>query len=779
MTEDPFHSILLDYQNGDTAKAIAQLLPKPNSSYDAISSDEQLFPFLVNYFDAALFGGLREAYYATLCLYKVLTQNALLSMRYIKALHRLTLEKEVLGAILEDPKHPSARTLAISCDPWIASERENTRLTEETIQQILTGIDPYYHRVIHENIAIGQRWYSFKQYNPAYAALFSGSGEAFTHPWHTLNYPTSAVIPMLPIDVIPVLFLEPMQLEWPQLLRPLEGHPAVLIFESEALFVQMLQFPEVVDAIQDPSHLLYIMELYPNEQLLVQECHQTLRKATLGPVYTFGRNDPEGTLHLITEALEACLSQSDESLKGDSKDGDWLYHICKRIRFSRQCERLGTTRTAALVEQQTIRAWYDRHKGLPPPGKDLGPLPPNHLANKLQHMASERTLTHAIRIVHVIPQVVDEGHAPSRLLETLLVHHNSTLFEPVVISTERFQFHPLEYPIGFPNSPPTEERAPNRLKLFESLDIKTHILSPQLTFEQTAREVAALLKQMRADVVVFHGPDIIHDMCTQVAPTPLRILFDHGTLPSCSGYDVVIVSSVEGVDIYRDRFAQLNITPIALPFAIDVKAQWQPAPYSRTELGLPEEGMVMTTISNQLDSRLGSDMCQAIAEILQKVPTALYAPLGRVVNETKLRETFMAYGVNDRVYFLGSVIAPTQYARSMQLYLNEFPFGSGLAVLDAMASGCPVISMYDPKGPPQARYGGNYIGIERAITSGRREDYVALACQLLTNPTLYQEWSEHAQRRYELYSDVKAYVKRFEDIVLIQRTNDKGDTQKC
>jgi len=175
----------------------------------------------------------------------------------------------------------------------------------------------------------------------------------------------------------------------------------------------------------------------------------------------------------------------------------------------------------------------------------------------------------------------------------------------------------------------------------------------------------------------------------------------------------------------------------------------------------------MTTISNHLGDRLGNEMCLAIAEILQRVPDAYYVPLGLMNDQKKeqFNRFFQEHKVRDRVIFLGGVVNPSQYARSMDLYLNEFPFGSGLGILDAMAAGCPIVSMYDENGPQQGRYGGHYFGIDRTITSGKRSDYAELACQLLNNPEMHGEWSSHAVQQYEKQADVVGYVKKFESIL--------------
>lgn len=64
-------------------------------------------------------------------------------------------------------------------------------------------------------------------------------------------------------------------------------------------------------------------------------------------------------------------------------------------------------------------------------------------------------------------------------------------------------------------------------------------------------------------------------------------------------------------------------------------------------LGLPEDCLVMTTISNHLANRLSDGMCEAIAMILKKVPNAYYAPIGNVnqKDQERFKEFFKSHGV--------------------------------------------------------------------------------------------------------------------------------------
>ncbi len=515
-----------------------------------------------------------------------------------------------------------------------------------------------------------------------------------------------------------------------------------------------------------PSSLF--LNQYPNKQFVVQD-RRNIPHKEFQPIIVGKRTRIELAIPALIESLKNYFGQPNEALEHDSEASDWLYHVAKRLLFSIREERLGASRAAALFEHQALLNWYDPHKGLPPPGKDLGPEPRDYLRTNLARLAKERPQrTKKIKLAHVVPLIVDgTSHAPSQLLDNLIMNHDRDRFQVVVITTEKAGFHPYEYPFNFRYAPSTKERAPLRIAKFLAEGVKTYMLENFLYYEEAARSAAQLLKELAVDIVVFHGPDVVNSMCAQLTDVPVRILFEHGTQPAYPGFDLVVVSSEGAAEAYREHFNKLHSEVRVLPFAVDLRSRWQAEPYSKEQLGLPEDSLVMTTISNHLASRLNEAMCRAIAEILKHVPRAYYAPMGAVEDKAKdrLREFFDQQGVENRVLFLGACNNPTQYARSMDLYLNEFPFGSCLALLDAMAAGCPIVTLYDAHGPQQARYGGDYFGMDRVAKS--EDDYVNLACKLLTDPQMYQEWSDHAKEQYEKHADVKRYVKEFENIVMM------------
>ncbi len=764
--QDSYHHFFSLYQQGNVSSAIALIVPTPDIAYDSLVSKERFFSILVNYVDAMVFGNFNEAYHTNLGIYSILTRQTDLAATFAEALFRLKMEQNMLSKLILEKRRPlTLNSLPLTLGNFLQSESTEELLTPQATADLIRRAPEKYQAWLQQELALSQGWIAFKQRCPKLASLYNTTSDYFTRPWYPLRYASPLVPRILGSGDVPMIFLEPLNVDFTSFLTPLKQHPAVFVFETRSRFIQMLQFPEVLESLCEKEHFIYILELYPNDQMAAQQ-GIIPHGSTLQPMLITPNDRVEATLPVMTQALSACLNQSEATLASDSENGNWLYHISRRLRFASQGHRLGTSRIPALIEHNTVKGWYDPHKTLPSKDKDLGPPPPNYIETRLRQFAELRSpWKKKIRLAHIVPQIVDSGHAPSRLLENLIVKHDRQLFDLYVISTERFQFHPFEYPFSLANSDSSADRAQRRIKLFRSLGVKVHLFDSLLSYEKAAHDIALMLQQLRVDVAVFHGPDIIHSLCTQMAGVPLHILFEHGTPPQYPGFELVIASSRDAPEIYRELFADLKTEVHGLPFALDVRALWPPEILSKTELGLPPDCIAITTISNQLDSRLGKEMCLAIVEILKRIPNAHYAPIGPVFDEERLRKFFRQHGVDHRITFLGRVANASLYARSMQLYLNEFPFGGCLGILDAMASGLPVVTMHDLHGPPQARYGGDFIGIDRAITSGKREDYVKHACRLLTDPMMYQEWSEHSKQQYEKHADVDAYVKAFETIV--------------
>jgi hypothetical protein len=746
-TNDPYQQFFSLLHEGNLIQAIQLILPAPEIRYETLGTNNNLFTALVNYVDASVFGNFYTTF-QTVC-------------------HLAELVKQ------EQRRFPNFQRIhaqiILNADRLYNNMKEQRVIHSNQTIPISDTLLPYlgnYQHCIHEQEVFWLGWLKFQEAKPALAELYSKQSEIFTCPWYPLRYPQQ--IPAIQFDQneLPLLFLEPLTGNYSQLLAPLLNREALVVFEDSTALMQLLQYPEVVEFLCMPQHHLYLMDIYPNRQLLLQGTHK-LQLLPIQIALTAPQKWSRVALPLLIEGLVETIRQTEEALHHDSEPSDWLYKVAERQLITIRQTRLGIDRAPAMFEQLNDKQWNDIHKGTPAKGRDLGPKPEDYMKIKLSQLSQVPVYTQRKpKIAHVVPQIIDGGHAPSHLLEALITNHDHSSFDILLINTERHCQHPADYPYKSSISKPSDIRAPNRIKLFRSLGVQEFTVKRNYSYEQTAQIVAAHMQDV-ADVVVFHGPDVINSMCAQLIAIPTRVLFEHGTQPSYPGFDIVIASSAGALDIYKDLYSSLNVHAVALPFNLDFRAGWNPIPPTKKQLGLPENCLVMTTISNHLIVRLSSEMLQCIVNILKRVPRAFYAPMGIIMDshKEKLMRFFADHHLENRVKFLGSIKTPGQAAQAMDLYLNEFPFGGCLGILDAMAAGCPVVTMYDLQGPPQARYGGEFIGIDRSITSCDKEQYIELACKLLTDTEMRKEWSRHVLQCYEKHSDVKAYVKSFEEII--------------
>lgn len=740
-SEELFYRFTDLYESGHFLESLQTFLVHPDIMYDALSPTMPLLHYLVNYVDACVFYGDTEA----------------------------QISRETLQDILESDPH-----LKVISDQFI------TILKDEQILNACYAVDPqmiefqkipsFYKPLIEQKVYLHENVKELIRRKPAFAQLLSELRASQGYPWHPFSYD----LPLVPVTLrdgnVPLIFMESLkQVDYQVFLSPYHGRQVIYVFETVASFFQLVQWKEVVSALIDPKAVIYILELYPDEQFGLQDIKWD-QTQTFQPILMVDRPILREVMPLLADVLHQSLSQTKGVSKHETSISNWLYRVAKRVIFRIRAERYGKSRCLALSLRCTMEQWHDSHKGLPPIGVDLGPLPRDYVGELLQRASQNRFPRPSIRkpkirIAHVVPQIVDGGHAPSKLIRTLLEFSNPSEFDRFLIISEQLCNYPLEYPVAPYCSEPSTSRGVETLRYLQQKNVQIFAETPAETYELTAAKLAQKISSLEFDLVIFHGPDEINCLCSSSINVPIRVMFDHGTLPSYPCFDFVIVSSEDAFKRNQVALKSMGMESAPLHFSVDVRKVWKSEPYSKEELGFPADSFIMTTISHHLDARLSVDMCHAIGKILQRCLDAYYAPIGPVTQEEKFRTIFELYGVNDRVIFMGRRDAPSQYMRSMELYLNEFPFGSGLGILDAMAAGCPVVTMYDEEGPQQSRYGGIYFGIERAISNGSSDAYVDLACSLVLNEDLYKEWSAHALKQFEKHVDERAYVKNFENIL--------------
>ncbi|MGQ0824468.1 MAG: glycosyltransferase [Actinomycetota bacterium] len=566
---------------------------------------------------------------------------------------------------------------------------------------------------------------------------------------------------------VPLVVVEPYVWDWSDLLAPFAGRPCVLAFADTVARHHAALLDGVRESMLDEAHHSLVFDRYPSEAIPAI--------GTPNVVAASRRLIDDDTAAIIADAYRARADDPAARSGDDTPAGNWLYAIGKRIAYRRALARLGDSRAAHLANARLLAEWYDPHKGLPPPGAPLGaPLDDRIDAVSATIRARERRAgprpSHPVRVAHVVDTLVDGTHAPTHVLRTVVEHHDRTRFEPIVISSEAFGRMSDRWPLPADPADPRRVaivraatvRAPETIARFRERGVPTLVHTHEGTFEESVRAFAGLLAAHEVDAAVFHGDPIFSVMAANACTMPLTVFFDHGQLPEHRGFDLVIAATHEARARHTTRLLALGSEIVSHEMVVDVLYARDCGPLDRGELGIAHDDAFVTTVSGHLELRASPEFVAAVAAVLQRIPKARYAPVGPLADAAAYVRRFEVYGVADRVTPLGPRTDVLRVLATADLYCNEFPFGSGVATLEAMATGCPVVTMYDTHGETQGFAGGMYFGPDRAVRSCDPEEYVALACHLLEDPALWDEWSRYARERYAARTDADAYVRAIE-----------------
>lgn len=759
---DLFNLFVEKYEAGLWTEAMQVLLPNPNLQYDSLSAENKFLPYLVNFADACVFRNGYAFNHASRAIHILLDTSKMLKLVYAAFIQVLLQDDLIHRLLTREPfTIKEFQTLPDQMKQFFILLKNGYLANEEKIKECRNYLPQRYRELFAKKLEVFKGWELLNKQRPEFCTILDGKHWLFHIPWIPYAYPLEPnQIEHVDPNKIPLIFYEPLQrCDHEVFFKPFRGKEMILAIETLAHLFQMLQFPAMHALLQDPKTFIYVMEFYPEDQFRAQGFPFGHAKE-IQPFFMSARP------HL--EAFVPALSAGFQPFFMDAKKGEGLYDIAKKVLFNILAERYGKSRCIPLNVETGLQSWNrDTQRSGSKKGFDLNLPKIDYLAELIEEKKSKRQSrpfnpTQKIRLTHVVPQIVDGGHAPTKLLKVLCENGDTTLFDISIISTERMIDHIMNYPPANYVSTSSLLRGTQTIKALNQLGIPVWIDEASSTFESTIDNVGMTLSKLKTDIVVFHGPDEINQLVSASCDVPFKIFFEHGTPPSHGCFDFLILGTEEAYTQNQSRFQQMGMESCYLPFAIDLRKDWKEELVSRKELGLPEEAFVMTTISSHLETRVTPEMKEAIVKILQRCPQAYYAPMGKINDPDQFLTLFKKYEITDKVKILGNVKNPSHYARSMNLYLNEFPFGSCLGMLDAMAAGCPVVSMYEETGPQQGRYAGTFMGLDHVIKNGRVQDYIDLTCQLIQNKDMYNEWSTYTLQQYEKRVDVKQYVRDIE-----------------
>ena len=369
-----------------------------------------------------------------------------------------------------------------------------------------------------------------------------------------------------------------------------------------------------------------------------------------------------------------------------------------------------------------------------------------------------------LRLVHVVGQLVDGGHAPSRVTETLLKYADRERFDHHVAITEALVRHTGQSG-QIITSLPSERRGPQLIRHFER-DLGVPVLRPRSfdTFVTTAADLHQQFAEHQIDVAFFHGSIATPAdwlLCAwQAAPWQLDRGF--GTPLYCPQLDYQYFDSAETMEPLAFLCREHNI-PYGLgpQGSVDLSGIDDAQPFAREELGIPADHVILGTVGNHLPERMSARFCKTVAGVLHKCPKTTYV----IIGPGKFPAQRAAFGpalTNDReagarVRFAGLTDKVDRWTLTFDVYLNEYPGGGGISVCEAMAGHKPVVCM-KADDSSLSLAGALYVGEENLVQPPSDEAYAQRMGELIADAGARNAMGQALRTRYEEQFDARHFV---------------------
>lgn len=372
-----------------------------------------------------------------------------------------------------------------------------------------------------------------------------------------------------------------------------------------------------------------------------------------------------------------------------------------------------------------------------------------------------------LRLAHVVCQIVDGGHAPSRSIETMLKFADRERFDTLLVVTEALGIHTQHDDQVF-QSEASASRGRQRLQHIAG-NLGVPILLPRTmdSFPIAAADLHAQMAEQQIDIAFFHGSAATPTdwlLCAwQAAPWQLDAGF--GLPLYCPAVDFQYFEFEQAMD-ERAVFCRERGIPYGFNRGgADLTPIEQAEPLPRGELEIPADHAVLGTIGNHLANRMSSAFCRTVARVMRDRPKTTFLVVGGgdfAAQRAAFGDLCNAQGVPPRVRFMGPTAQPARFTRTFDIYLNSYPDGGGFALGDAMAAGVAVVAMTVGTSP-LALAGAGWLGDENLVQPATDEAYAARLRQLIDDPAERRQFGQRLRERCLARFDARAWVQELNE----------------
>jgi glycosyltransferase involved in cell wall biosynthesis len=229
---------------------------------------------------------------------------------------------------------------------------------------------------------------------------------------------------------------------------------------------------------------------------------------------------------------------------------------------------------------------------------------------------------------------------------------------------------------------------------------------------------------------------------------------------------VVSLTSTE-LRLLKEAYPRLQPRPVVIGNGVDVERFRPPTPAERSvarkqfrEVAqLPRDAMVALFVGHEFDRKGLPLLLEAMAEVSASVHLLVVGGTADMVEAATISAS--SHGLSDRVHFLGQMADPLPAFQAADLFVLPSAYeASALVVLEALASGLPVVGTPVGYAPDVIDSGVNGVLVERSVDAIRRgltevvsQDLSQLA-QAARASALPHAWTTIAKRYLSLVEEL-------------------------
>ncbi len=261
-------------------------------------------------------------------------------------------------------------------------------------------------------------------------------------------------------------------------------------------------------------------------------------------------------------------------------------------------------------------------------------------------------------------------------------------------------------------------------------------------FVQRSDRLAEAVREAAVQLVFYHAnlSDQIAARVASLHPAPVQVNVNHDAEMDADLFDGFIHLSQNSLE--RSRFKARP--SVWIPSSSDVEERIQSNLFqTRAGLGVDSASTVSASFSGL--ARDHSGFLKVLVELLKRFPSHFHFFAG-ASDVRAIRGMLHSEGVLSRLRFLGETVDTTPLLGAIDLLLVPFPDTGGIAVLDVMGAGKPVIAMRHATNI-EFNTAAELVG-DPLLTPGTGAEYLSAADRLLRDPASRERMGGKSVERF-------------------------------